>query len=470
MQTSPLASKYRLLEQIAEGGMGSVWRAEHCELGSPVAIKLLNGLTQDERALERFRQEARLAAGLQHPNIVRVFDYGREKSFAYLAMELLDGEDLKQRLTTQTLTVEAVSRLVEQCCSGLGLAHRAGLVHRDLKPANLFLAREGDLELLKIIDFGIATHRDAPLHSSPGTVVGTLSYMSPEQVQGLPLDARSDLWSLAVIAYEMLAGQRPFSADNAAHAALAICHQRFPSLSSLRAGVPPSVDAFFARAFERDVKRRYPSASAFAQAFRAAWLDSSSAPAALVVPRTDDTTELCSKELCSTELAASELGLRASKEPFTPNRRGLINGLAAIGLTAVLFTLGLVKVNDGQRMDVPAPLQTAVEDGLSLRGAGQPTSSAQTDGPVVSQEVELTTAPARVEVLQAVAAIDAIERPPLADSVKDKAPGLRRAPVKRFAPMSAASSVTASVPPSTISFVAPGPSIDPFSGLPLQPR
>src|SRR5690606_22801663 len=147
------------------------------------------------------------------------------------------------------------------------------------------------------------------------------------------------------------------------------------------------------------------------------------APAALVLPRTDDTTELCSKELCSTELAASELGLRAPKQPFTPTRRGLINGLAAIGLTAVLFTLGLVKVNDAQRTDVPSPLQTAVEDGLRLRAAGQPTSSAQTDGFVASQEVELTTAPPRVEVLQTTAAadaVDAVEQPLLADSAKDK--------------------------------------------------
>ena len=224
-----VAGKYLLERPLAEGGMGALWVARHVELDIEVAIKF-SAMGRSESHDARFRREARATARLKSPHIVQVFDYGIDRDEPYIAMELLEGESLRELLDReQRLPLERVAALVEEIAKGLSLAHEAGIVHRDLKPSNLFLARVSRELVLKILDFGIAKASAEPaLPTSSiasslasdvtrvGAVVGSPGYMSPEQAQGAPVDHRSDLWSVALVAFRMLTGSEPFvGADTA---------------------------------------------------------------------------------------------------------------------------------------------------------------------------------------------------------------------------------------------------------------
>ena len=214
-----LASRYRLTDRIAAGGMGEVWRGEDSLLNRAVAVKLLpTGRAGDEAFLARFRAEARYAASLSHPGIARVYDYGESAEFggAFLIMELVAGEPLAAILSRAgRLSADATLDIVSQAARALDAAHQAGIVHRDIKPGNLLVATGG---ITKITDFGIATavRATAAAHlTETGMVMGTAMYVSPEQATGEQLDASSDTYSLGVVAYECLAGHVPFTARRA---------------------------------------------------------------------------------------------------------------------------------------------------------------------------------------------------------------------------------------------------------------
>ncbi len=235
-----LASRYRLTDRIAAGGMGEVWRGEDSLLNRAVAVKLLpTGRAGDEAFLARFRAEARYAASLSHPGIARVYDYGESAEFggAFLIMELVPGEPLAAILARAgRLSADATLDLVRQAARALDAAHQAGIVHRDIKPGNLLVATGG---ITKITDFGIATavRATAAAHlTETGMVMGTAMYVSPEQATGEPLDASSDIYSLGVVAYECLAGQVPFTAREPLAIAYAHKHEPVPEL-------PPDVPA-----------------------------------------------------------------------------------------------------------------------------------------------------------------------------------------------------------------------------------
>jgi serine/threonine-protein kinase len=212
-----LANRYRLEATIGEGGMGVVHRAIDQELERAVAIKV-HSAPEDETALERFLIEAKRTAAVRHPSIIEVFDVGRDGPDAFLVMELLLGETLAQRLQRgATPAAEAVAIGV-QICDALAAAHDAGLVHRDLKPANVFLARGGDEgPRVKLLDFGIAKRIDgATARTDPNMIIGTIEYLSPEQIRGGALDGRSDLYALGLTLYRMLSGVLPFEGENIA--------------------------------------------------------------------------------------------------------------------------------------------------------------------------------------------------------------------------------------------------------------
>ncbi len=235
-----LASRYRLTDRIAAGGMGEVWRGEDSLLNRAVAVKLLpTGRAGDEAFLARFRAEARYAASLSHPGIARVYDYGESAEFggAFLIMELVPGEPLAAILSRAgRLSADATLDLVGQAARALDAAHQAGIVHRDIKPGNLLVATGG---ITKITDFGIATavRATAAAHlTETGMVMGTAMYVSPEQATGEPLDASSDIYSLGVVAYECLAGHVPFTAREPLAIAYAHKHEPVPEL-------PPDVPA-----------------------------------------------------------------------------------------------------------------------------------------------------------------------------------------------------------------------------------
>jgi serine/threonine-protein kinase len=260
--------------------MGSVWCATHLGLAQQVAIKLVAAnFVRSSEALRRFDREAKAAAKIRSRHVPQVFDNGvLEDGTPFLAMELLHGESLFKRIHRQgPLPLPEVVSILDQCCRGLSRAHALGIVHRDIKPDNIFLAQSVDEEgyVVKILDFGVAKFTvlgDAE-HSSTrtGTLVGTPQYMSPEQARGLKtIDARSDIYSLGLVAYTMLTGNLAFSGESLGDLLLQICTQALPSLRAAAPWLPPAMEEWFQRACARDVDHRYPSAQAFVDALHAA--------------------------------------------------------------------------------------------------------------------------------------------------------------------------------------------------------
>jgi len=273
---SILAGKYRLLSQIGRGGMGAVWKAEHLDLRAPVAIKLIDPTLAGElEAGGRFLREAQSAAVLRSPHVVQILDYGVDEKtrIPFIAMELLEGESLAARLQrVQRLSPVAAARIVTHVARALSRAHEAGIIHRDLKPHNIFLVQNEDEEIAKVLDFGIAKAtalmQTGHPATQPGSVLGTPYYMSPEQISGSrELDYQTDLWAVAVIAYECLSGRRPFESSTPVGLAIQICTRRAPLASSF-AAVPRDFDAWFDRATEREPSRRFGSARELADEFR----------------------------------------------------------------------------------------------------------------------------------------------------------------------------------------------------------
>src|SRR5687767_8426993 len=249
---SVLAGKYRLVSLIGRGGMGSVWKAEHLGLRAPVAVKLIDqSIEMLPEALQRFLREAQAAASLRSPHVVQILDHGVDEGVPFIVMELLEGESLASRLErVQRLSPAETARIITQVARAVARAHEAGIVHRDLKPDNIYLVRNDEEEIAKVLDFGVAkatTHGmgAATGATRTGSVLGTPYYMSPEQAEGAKgVDHRSDLWSLGVIAWECLLGTRPFESETLGGLLLAICPRDMPVPS--RAGqVPPGFDAGF---------------------------------------------------------------------------------------------------------------------------------------------------------------------------------------------------------------------------------
>ncbi|MEJ7732287.1 MAG: protein kinase [Polyangiaceae bacterium] len=267
--------RYRLERHLAQGGMGSVWAAWDISLERRVALKFMIGDSagcSDRRA--RFEREAKAAAKLRTPHVVQVFEHGVEAGVPFMVMELLDGEDLGKRLRRRgRLSVWEVSSLASGVARALRHAHEAALVHRDLKPQNIFVAREDDLEIVKVLDFGVAKWLAAEdlVATKTGEVIGSVHYMSPEQARGLrTVDLRSDLWSFGVILYRCLTGKRPFVGESAGDIVYKICTASIVPPSQLVPGLPSRLDAFMERALAKEPAARFQSAAAMCGALRAA--------------------------------------------------------------------------------------------------------------------------------------------------------------------------------------------------------
>ena len=261
-----VGGRYRLVTRVAGGGMGDVWRARDDRLGRDVAVKLLKShLADDDIFRERFRFEARAAAALNHPSIAAVFDYGEEPDSkdgytAYLVMEFVEGEPLEQHLRRRN-RIDPITTLgiVEQTAAGLQAAHERGIVHRDIKPANLMVRPDGTI---KITDFGIARALDSAQLTQTGTMLGTVEYMSPEQLEGRTATAKSDLYALGVVAYRCLAGRTPFGGPESMAVALAHIREPVPRLPT---DVPAAVAGLVYQMLEKDPSHRPASALRLAE-------------------------------------------------------------------------------------------------------------------------------------------------------------------------------------------------------------
>jgi serine/threonine protein kinase/tetratricopeptide (TPR) repeat protein len=242
-----LVSHYRILEQVGKGGMGVVYKAEDTRLHRTVALKFLNTeLLLDESEKARFEHEAEAAAQLGHPNIATVYDFeefldpGTATRHAFIAMEFVDGESLKQKIARSPLPFEEVASIAHQLASALQAAHQKGIVHRDVKPANIIARHDGSI---KVLDFGVAKLAGETRVTAAGHIVGSIAYMSPEQLQGGDVDLRSDIWSFGVVLYEILTQRFPFRGDHAAAVVYSITNEDPVPLESVRANVPPSLAA-----------------------------------------------------------------------------------------------------------------------------------------------------------------------------------------------------------------------------------
>ncbi|MGI8673715.1 MAG: PASTA domain-containing protein [Thermoleophilaceae bacterium] len=250
--------RYRVIGQIGSGGMADVFSANDTTLGRRVAVKILHArFAEDRNFVERFRREASSAAGLSHPNVVSVYDRGSHEDTYYIAMEYLEGRTLKDLLVAEApLDQERTIDLGVQLVEAAGFAHRHGVIHRDLKPQNVIVDDEGHL---KVTDFGIA-RAGASEMTETGSIMGTAHYLSPEQAQGKSVDATSDLYSIGVILFEMLAGQLPFHGDSAVSIAVQHLNQAPPPLSTVRPDVHPVLEAVVMRALAKDPVERFRDA------------------------------------------------------------------------------------------------------------------------------------------------------------------------------------------------------------------
>src|SRR5688572_3897389 len=263
-------SHYRILEKLGAGGMGVVYLAEDTKLGRKVALKILGeDYTTNRDRLNRFEQEACAASALNHPNILTIHEVGLDDGRHFIATEYIDGKTLRRKMAGSSLETQLILDIAVQVASALEEAHAAGIVHRDIKPDNIMIRRNG---YVKVLDFGLAKLTERASEREPsdgeastrvlvqtdaGVVMGTSHYMSPEQARGKPVDARSDIWSLGVVMYEMIAGRTPFEGETSTDVIVAITQKEPPPLARFAPDVPAELDWIVMKALRKDRDERY---------------------------------------------------------------------------------------------------------------------------------------------------------------------------------------------------------------------
>jgi eukaryotic-like serine/threonine-protein kinase len=416
-----VGGKYRLERALAKGGMGAVWVGQHIHLAQRVAVKFIlqNALPESSDALARFEREAKAVAALNSRHVVTIHDFGIDDGTPYLVMELLEGEDLGVRLKRdRALAPSAVYAIVVQVARALRKAHEAGMIHRDIKPANLFIAKDDDEEVVKILDFGLVKAIGLPSEGDAtrtDMIVGSLHYLSPEQARGRKdLDARSDLWSVGVLAFRALTGRLPFPGSDALEVLSHIALDDPPLLSQLAPGLPVAFDAFFARALAREPSQRFQSATELAEGFRLA-MESSAAPdvAPEVPPAASAGTEPSKSDIILSATSGRRAPAEFASDPTGPSlvppsrkRMLVVASLAAWLLVAVV--LAAVRLGAGGT------------ESASAIAAVPPTLSAEPSAlaPVASHSV--SAAPSAPAPSQAA--------PPLASAPHEDPPKRRQPP------------------------------------------
>ncbi len=399
-----IADRFLIRSQLGRGGMGSVWLAHHTQLDVPCAVKFIEGPnSRDPELRRRFTQEAKAAALLRSPHVVQIFDAGTWEGTPYLAMELLEGEELSKRLERAgRLDAATCVAFAEQMARALGKAHAAGIVHRDLKPDNIFLVRDEGREFVKILDFGIAKRTSASLESASkqaatkdGAFLGTPYYMSPEQTRdSRGVDYRADLWSLAVIVFECATGRRPFQSEVLTDLLLKISFDPLPVPSEVAPGLPPAFDAWWARAAVRDPAKRFASAREMADALAAA-LGVSADPVVASAPGAASRPPpgAGGGDPFASTTGGSSLALatspRSSVAPARSRRRvALVSALGAIGAIAgaALLASGVLRRAEGASGAsaaalAPEPPRASASPGAG--GGGAPEGAAPERAPEV---------------------------------------------------------------------------------------
>ena len=373
---------YEILESIGAGGMGEVYRARDARLDRDVAVKVLPPrLADDPAALVRFEREAKAVAALSHPAILAIFDFGSVNGVAFAVMELLEGETLRARLDEGALPLRSAIEYAIQIAEGLAAAHDRGIVHRDVKPGNLFITKA---DRIKILDFGLARQTilgaddsggaTVSQHTDPGTVLGTLGYMSPEQVRGQVAGSASDIFSFGAVLYEMLTGNRAFTGESGADTMHAILKQDPPSLLEVNPALPPAVDRIVRHCLEKRPEQRFHSAHDVAFALEALSLDSGTRPAPVVRERIDARRALPAALLAAAGLLAGVVGdrlLHTAPPPAPPTYRRLTFDRGALGCSRFAPDGNTVVYNAAWRGE-PDEVFTTRLDGRESRPLGLP--------------------------------------------------------------------------------------------------
>ena len=395
MTSAKRVGKYEIAEQIGVGGFGTVYKAWDPFIQRWVALKTCSAT--DAEATQRFFREAQLAGALQHPNITLIYDFGIEGKTPYFVQEFLSGTDLDDLLASRTVTLDGMLAILLQVCSGLDYAHSRGIVHRDIKPANVRVLEDGTI---KIMDFGIAKSMEAESRlTQTGVALGTAGYLAPEQLSGKPLDPRTDLFSLGVMAYEMVTGVRPFSGPNLSNVIYQILNQDPVPPRQRNAACPERLETAILKALAKEPEERYGSVREFASELKGVL---ASLPQRGTSRRPETTTAMVREELArlasqpadgltaATELAARQLD-RVPTSGITPEARPhrtrtLVIVAAAVVVAVVAAVLHFLPSSG-----------TSVPAG-SLVAAGQRASPALTPVPQVATPVPTAVpTPASVE-------------------------------------------------------------------------
>jgi serine/threonine protein kinase len=446
-----VTSSIRLIKLLGRGGMGSVWLAEHLRLRTQVVVKFMAPeYVANASAMERFEREATLAAQAKSPHVVQVFDHGiSNRGDPYIAMELLDGEDLAQRLERDRIIAPAVyAGWLAQICRGLSRAHSRGIVHRDIKPENIFLCDNDGEILVKVLDFGIAKSDRANSDFSAtrtGALLGTAYYMSPEQTMGAKdVDLRSDLWSLGVVSYLALTGVRPFDGSAIGELVMAITANPVAPPSRHNPALGAGIDAWFARALARARDERFASAREFAETFmnaisgvdvqatvrraNSAVLTDAQANASALAPASATDQE-------AKPLAVSTMAPATSGRAAEPTRRSRSAAWVLTAVTLIAATVGGIALMG--RNEPPAGPSAASAANLEIPPAVQPVSPPQPQATAVPARATATALPSS----------SSGDPPPPPSSAAGTAAASRVAPRKAKLPLTPASTVTRPVAP-----------------------
>jgi serine/threonine protein kinase len=446
-----IAGKYRLEGLLGRGGMGAVWRAHDLDLNAQVAVKLLDtSIAATGEGLARFHREAEAAAALRSPHVVQILARGVDAATGqpYIAMELMEGRSLASCIEHErVLSPAATARILSHVARALGRAHDAGIVHRDLKPDNIFLVRNDDEEIAKVLDFGIAKSERHGLgtgsHTRTGAVMGTPYYMSPEQISGAKnVDFRTDLWAFGVIACECLTGRRPFEADTYGGLTLKICAEPIPRASSL-GPVPAGFDDWFARAVARDQNLRFASARVASDELRRICGGVTAAPAS--------TDSLKSPHPL---LAASTSALARSTpdEAEFPRRRSRTGWVIAAGVLLPLSAGAFwVWRTPGGGENIPAAA----------------TASTPVSSPASPAVIPLSPAPATAEVAPAPAANVVVAPSSFVEPATAPPP---RTVARRERPPSVPRGTAVAAPRPTVPVATPAPKAPDVSVKPVEPK
>jgi len=372
--------RYQIIARVAAGGMGEVFRAHDPVLNREVALKMLHAsLAGDEDFIDRFRREARAAAGLSHPNIVAVHDWGQAGETYFMVMEFIRGPNLRALLSRGgPLQPAQAADVAAQILSALEHAHAQGIVHRDVKPENVLVTTGG---VVKVADFGLARAlAESRVTHAPGTVTGTVQYLAPEQIQGEPADRRTDLYATGILLYELLVGKVPFTGETSVAIAYKHLREPVPPPSQANPMVPESFDRIVRAATEKDRERRYPDAAAMRRDLVAALADSPPA-----TPIADVVASLPAKQDTALDTGTSTVTIPRTLSPKAKRRRALRRGMRWMAMLAVLAIAGWAvwqyviphrtEVPELIGLELPAAHDRAEEAGLSIVEGGSEFSS-----------------------------------------------------------------------------------------------